>query len=131
MAINNASVVNTTSKYIVKSTGIGSETDQELVDANALTGGTNESLVCLIECFYLIEGTGKLTISAAVDAEYDEQAEAAGTQVRKDLVLTGNGKYGLRPSQLKFGNDKIFKLTTDSNVRNYLLVTEFRRESNG
>jgi len=46
-------------------------------------------------------------------------------------VLTGNGKYGLRPSQLKFGNDKIFKLTTDSNVRNYLLVTEFRRESNG
>lgn len=29
--------------------------------------------------------------------------------------------------QLKFGNDKIFKLTTDSNVRNYLLVTEFRR----
>ena len=29
--------------------------------------------------------------------------------------------------QLKFGNDKIFKLTTDSNVKSYLLVTEFRR----
>jgi hypothetical protein len=63
----------------------------------------------------LIEGTGILTISAG-----DET-----------LPLDGNGKYGLRPSQLKFGNDKIFKLTTDSNVRNYLLVTEFRRESNG
>ena len=42
MAISNEEVVNTASKYIVKSTGIGSETDQELVDANALTGGTNE-----------------------------------------------------------------------------------------
>ena len=135
MAISNVTVVDTTSKYIVKSTGIGSETNQVLVNANDLTGGTNKSLVSLIECYYIIESIGstegKLTISAAVDAEYDEQAEAAGTQVRKDLVLTGNGKYGLRPSQLKFGNDKIFKLTTDSNVRNYLLVTEFRRESNG
>ena len=115
MAINNASVVNTTSKYIVKSTGIGSETDQELVDANALTGGTNESLVCLIECFYLIEGTGKLTISANSEST--------------DLVLTGKGKYGLRPNQLKFGNDKQILLTTDSNVESYLLVTEFRRNN--
>ena len=114
MAINNASVVNTTSKYIVKSTGIGSETDQVLVNANDLTGGTNESLVCLIECFYLIEGTGKLTISA--DTESD------------DLVLTGKGKYGLRPEQLRFGNDKKMTLTTDSNVKSYLLVTEFRRK---
>ena len=36
MAISNVKVVNTTSKYIVKSTGIGSETDQELVDAEKL-----------------------------------------------------------------------------------------------
>ena len=36
MAISNVKVVNTTSKYIVKSTGIRSETDQELVDANDL-----------------------------------------------------------------------------------------------
>ena len=113
MAINNASVVNTTSKYIVKSTGIGSETDQELVDANDLTGGTNESLVSLIECYYLIQGTGKLTISADTEST--------------DLVLTGKGKYGLRPNQLKFGNDKQFKLTTDNQVKSYLLVTEFRR----
>ena len=115
MAISNEEVVNTASKYIVKSTGTKNETDQELVDANALTGGTNESLVCLIECFYLIEGTGILTISAG-----DET-----------LPLDGKGKYGLRPGQLKFGNDKIFNLTTDSNVKSYLLVTEFRRESNG
>ena len=114
MAISNVKVVNTTSKYIVKSTGIGSETDQVLVNANDLTGGTNESLVCLIECFYLIEGTGKLTISA--------ETESA------DLVLTGKGKYGLRPDQLKFGNDKKMTLTTDSNVKSYLLVTEFRRK---
>ena len=85
MAISNVKVVNTTSKYIVKSTGIGSETNQVLVNANDLTGGTNKSLVSLIECYYLIESVGsvegKLTISA-VDAEYDEQAEAAGTLER-------------------------------------------------
>ena len=111
MAIDNTEVVNTTSKYIVKSTGIKDEKDQELVDANKLTGADNESLVSLIECYYLIEGTGTMTISAG-----DET-----------LTLTGKGKYGLRPEQLKFGNDKIFKLTTDANVKSYLLVTEFRR----
>ena len=117
MAISNVTVVDTTSKYIVKSTGIGSETDQELVDAKELTGGTNESKVSLIECYYLIENVssavGTLTISA--------DSESTG------LILTGKGKYGLRPGQLKFGDDELFKLTTDSNVRSYLLVTEFRR----
>ena len=113
MAIDNVTVVDTTSKYIVKSTGIGSETDQVLVDAKELTAGTNESKVSLIECYYLIEGTGTLKIST--DSE------------STDLSLTGKGKYGLRPGQLKFGNDKIFTLTTDSNVTSYLLVTEFRR----
>ena len=38
-------------------------------------------------------------------------------------------KYGLRPDELKFGNDKQIKLTTDSNVTSYLLVTEFRRNN--
>ena len=111
--MKNTEVVDTTSKYIVKSTGIGSETDEELVNAKELTEGTNESKVSLIECYYLIEGTGTLTIST--------------TSESTDLSLTGKGKYGLRPGQLKFGNDKIFKLTTDSNVTSYLLVTEFRR----
>ena len=113
MAIKNEMVVDTTSKYIVKSTGIGSETNlgRWLVEANKLTGGDNESLVSLIECYYLIEGTGTLTISTGSE----------------DLTLTGKGKYGLRPEQLKFGNDKQFKLTTDANVKSYLLVTEFRR----
>ena len=113
MAIDNTEVVNTTSKYIVKSSGIKSETDQVLVDANKLTGADNESLVSLIECYYLIEGTGTLTIST--------------TSESADLTLTGKGKYGLRPNQLKYGNDKLFKLTTDANVKSYLLVTEFRR----
>ena len=114
--MKNTEVVNTPSKYIVKSTGIGSEAvsvrnDQELVNANDLTGGTNESKVSLIECYHLIEGTGTLTIRVGSET----------------LELSGKGKYGLRPGQLKFGNDKIFTLTTDSNVTSYLLVTEFRR----
>ena len=123
MAISNVEVVNTTSKYIVKSTGTKSETDQELVDAEKLTKGTDGSKVSLIECYYLIEGTGTLTISAASETE----TQAAGKTVAKPLSLTGKGKYGLRPNQLKYGNDKIIKLTTDSNVNSYLLVTEFRR----
>ena len=95
-----------------RSTGIGSEKDEVLVNAETeLTGGTDESKVSLIECYHLIEGTGTLTISTGSE----------------DLTLTGKGKYGLRPGQLKFGNDRQFTLTTDGNVTSYLLVTEFRR----
>ena len=115
MAISNTSVVDTTSKYIVKSTGIGSETNQIIVDAEKLTGANNKSLVSMIECYFLIEGTGTLFVSA--DDETD------------DLSLKGKGKYGLRPDQLKFGNDKQIKITTDALVKSYLLVTEFRRNN--
>jgi len=114
MTIKNTKVVDNTSKYIVQSKGIGSETDQVLVDAETeLASGNNKSLVSLIECYYLIEGTGTLTLSTSSE--------------ENDLILTGKGKYGLRPDQLKFGNDKQVLLTTDSNVISYLLVTEFRR----
>jgi hypothetical protein len=113
MAIKNVEVVNTASKYIVKSTGVKSETDQKMIKGGVegLTEGNTDSTASLIECYYLIEGTGTLTISAG-----DET-----------LPLTGKGKYGLRPGQLKFGEDKQFTLTTDANVKSYLLVTEFRR----
>ena len=116
MTIKNTLVVDNTSKYIVQSKGIGSETDQVLVDAETeLASGNDKSLVSLIECYYLIEGTGTLTLSASSE--------------EKDLTLTGKGKYGLRPDQLKFGNDKQILLTTDSNVESYLLVSEFRRNN--
>ena len=113
MTIKNTSVVDTTLKYIVKSTGIKNETDQIIVNAEALTDGTNESKVSLIECFYLIEGTGTITISASSEDD--------------DLELTGKGKYGLRPDQLKFGDDKKILLSTNGTVDSYLMVTEFRR----
>jgi hypothetical protein len=118
MAITNVSVVDTISKYNVKSTGIGSESNQVLVDASKLYKATNESLVSLIECYYLIEGTGTLTISGST---------APGET--NDLSFTGKGKYGLRPDQLKFDDDKQLLLTTDSDVTSYLLVTEFRRNN--
>ena len=122
MAIDNDIVVNSTSKYIVKSTGKGSETNQELVDANKLTGANNESLVSLIECYYIVESVGSTTGKLTIDVS--TPATEGGF---KKMTLTDSGKYGLRPEQLKFGNDKIFKLTTDANVKSYLLVTEFRR----
>ena len=115
MTIKDTSVVDSTSKYIVQSKGIGSETDQIVVDAEKLASGTNKSLVSLIECYYLIKGTGSITISSSSE--------------ENNLTLTGKGKYGLRPDQLKFGNDKQILLTTDSNVESYLLVTEFRRNN--
>ena len=114
MAITNTAVVDTTSKYIVQSKGIGDETDQILADGEKLNDGTNQSKLCLIECHYQIKGTGTLKLSAESEDS--------------DLSFTGNGKYGLRPDELKFGNDKQFKLTTDSNVKSYLLITEFRRK---
>ena len=113
MAITNTAIVDTTSKYIVQSKGIKDETDQIVVDAEKLSSGTNQSKVCLIECHFQIKGTGTLKLSAESETN--------------DLSLTGNGKYGLRPDQLKFGNDKQIKLTTDGLVDSYLLITEFRR----
>jgi len=115
MTITNTSVVDTTKKAIVKSIGVSDEVDQIMVDAEKLTSGNNESKVSLIECFYQIEGTGTLTVSA--DSETN------------NLSLTGRGKYGLRPDEPKFGNDGQIKLTTDSNVSSYLLITEFRRNN--
>ena len=113
MTITNTKVVDTTSKYIVQSKGIKDEIDQIVVDAEKLKDGNNQSKVCLIECHFQIKGTGTLKLSAESETN--------------DLSLTGNGKYGLRPDQLKFGNDRQIKLTTDSNVESYLLITEFRR----
>ena len=115
MTIANTKVVDTTSKYIVQSKGVGSETDQVMVNTENLISGNNKSLVSLIECYYSIEGTGTLTLSASSETN--------------NLTLTGKGKYGLRPDQLKFGNDKQILLTTDSNVTSYLLVSEFRRNN--
>ena len=124
MAINNTKVVNTTSKYIVKSTGVGGETDEVIVDAQKdCIGGTNESKLSMIECHYQIinkfpDKNGKLLFGA--DSE-ESDGPLGG------LLLTG--KYGLRPGQLKFGNDNKFTITTDALVKSYLLVTEFRRNN--
>ena len=115
MAITNTKVVDSTDKYIVQSKGIGGEEDQIVVDAEKLASGNNKSRVSLIECYFQVKGTGNLTLSA--------------TSEKNDLTFTGNGKYGLRPDQLKFGADKQILLSTDSNVTSYLLITEFRRNN--
>ena len=123
MAIKNTTIVDTTSKHIVKSEGVGGETDQIVVDAEKLNGGNSGSKVSMIECHYQIINkfpgqNGKLLFSA--DSE-ETDGPSGG------LLLTG--KYGLRPTQQKFGNDKQIKITTDALVKSYLLVTEFRRNN--
>ena len=123
MTIKNTTIVDTTSKYIVKSEGVGGETDQVVVDAEKLKGGNSGSKVSMIECHYQVINkfpgkNGKILFSA--DSE-ESDGPLGG------LLLTG--KYGLRPGQLKFGNDKKITLTTDALVKSYLLVTEFRRNN--
>ena len=123
MAIKNTTIVDTTSKYIVKSEGVGGETDQVVVDAEKLKGGNSGSKVSMIECHYQVINkfpgkNGKILFSA--DSE-ESDGPLGG------LLLTC--KYGLRPGQLKFGNDKKITLTTDALVKSYLLVTEFRRNN--
>ena len=123
MTIKNTTIVDTTSKYIVKSEGVGGETDQVVVDAEKLNGGNSGSKVSMIECHYQVINkfpgkNGKILFSA--DSE-ESDGPLGG------LLLTG--KYGLRPGQLKFGNDKKITLTTDALVKSYLLVTEFRRNN--
>ena len=121
MAISNTKVVNTTSKYIVKSTGVGGETDEVIVDAQKdCVGGTNESKLSMIECHYQIinkDPSKNGTLKFSADSE-EVDGPLGG------LLLTG--KYGLRPGQLKFGDDKKMTITTDALVKSYLLVTEFR-----
>ena len=117
MTINNTSIVDTTSKYIVKSTGVGGENNEIIVDTSKLKEATNESLVSLIECYYLIEGSGKIAIGGDFDVSLDV------------IQLSGKGKYGLRPDELKKFNDKKLFLTSDLSVKSYLLVTEFRRNN--
>ena len=123
MTIKNTTIVDTTSKYIVKSEGVGGETDQVIVDAEKLNGGNSGSKVSMIECHYQIinKDPGKNgTLKFSADSE-----EADGPL--GGLLFTG--KYGLRPGQLKFGNDKKMTITTDALVKSYLLVTEFRRNN--
>ena len=62
MTIANTTVVNTTSKYIVRSKGVGSETDQVMVDAEQLTNGTNKSLVSLTRRIFLSPFERKLKV---------------------------------------------------------------------
>jgi hypothetical protein len=123
MTIKNTTIVDTTSKYIVKSEGVGGETDQVIVDAEKLSGGTNQSKVSMIECHYQIvnKDPGKNgTLKFSADSE-EVDGPLGG------LLLTG--KYGLRPGQPKFGNDTKMTITTDALVKSYLLVTEFRRNN--
>ena len=123
MTIKNTTIVDTTSKYIVKSEGVGGETDQVIVDAEKLSGGTDQSKVSMIECHYQIvnKDPGKNgTLKFSADSE-EVDGPLGG------LLLTG--KYGLRPGQLKFGDDKKMTITTDTLVKSYLLVTEFRRNN--
>ena len=123
MTIKNTTIVDTTSKYIVKSEGVGGETDQVIVDAEKLNGGNSGSKVSMIECHYQIinKDPGKNgTLKYSADSE-EADVPLCG------LLLTG--KYGLRPGQLKFGNDKKMTITTDALVKSYLLVTEVRRNN--
>ena len=56
--MNNTEVVNSTSKYIVKTTGVGSETNEILVDASGLAGHANGAKLDITRIWWaLVQGT--------------------------------------------------------------------------
>ena len=69
-------------------------------------------------------------VSVTVKADnHDSKLSFSADSEDNDKGLLLTGKYGLRPDEPKFGNDGQIKLTTDSNVSSYLLITEFRRNN--
>ena len=61
---------------------------------------------------------------------HSNRSDVFKKEVMSEIIKKfGRGKYGLRPDQLKFGDDKQILLTTDSNVESYLLITEVRRNN--
>ena len=97
-------------------------TDNLAVDGSALSGFANGAKIHLNRAWWaLLQGT-----AASNTGDVELEFKGASSE-SSDLSITEKGKYGLRPNQLMFGKDKQIKLTTDSNVKSYLLVTEFRR----
>ena len=124
MSITTTNIVDDTNKVITSVSGIGGETEQLLLDASKLSKADSAPRLSIENIHYQIQGTGKINLYW--DAEVDEEI----------LELDGYGNYGLISSEknkeisstTSSPNGDVL-LTSDSNVKKYNLILEFKKET--
>ena len=119
MTISTTKLVDDSFKVITKANGVGSESEQILVNALELNNATSEPKISIANVYYEIEGTGNITLL------FNEDELA--------LTISGRGNYGLKPGEPKkkavtSGNGNVL-LTSDANVTSYNLVIECHKET--
>ena len=117
MTITTTKLVDDNFKIIVNANGVGSETEQTLVDVLNSNNASSEPKVSIANIQYEVLGTGNVTVFFKNDTT-------------KEVVISGRGNYGLKPSEEKV-KDAIgdILLTSDSNVTKYNVVIEAHKES--
>jgi len=117
MTITTTKLVDDNFKIIVNANGVGDETEQSLVDVVNSNNATSEPKVSIANIQYEVLGTGNVTVFFKNDTT-------------KQVVISGRGNYGLKPSEEKV-KDAIgdILLTSDSNVTKYNVVIEAHKES--
>jgi len=117
MTITATKLVDDNFKIIVNANGVGSESEQKLVDVVNSNNASSEPKVSIANIQYEILGTGNVTVFFKNDTT-------------KKVILSGRGNYGLKPSEEKI-KDAIgdILLNSDSNVTKYNLVIEAHKES--
>ena len=121
MAITSTKLVDDNFKIMVNANGVGSEEDQKIVDVEASNNASSEPKVSIANLQYEILGTGNVTL-------FFEKRSSIDTT--KQLIISGRGNYGLKPSENKIIDTigDIF-LTSDTNVTKYNIVLEAHKES--
>ena len=121
MTITSTKLVDDNFKIMVNANGVGSEEDQKIVDVEASNNASSEPKVSIANLQYEILGTGNVTLSFEKRASID---------TTKQLIISGRGNYGLKPSENKIIDTigDIF-LTSDTNVTKYNIVLEAHKES--
>ena len=117
MTITATKLVDDNFKIIVNANGVGSESEQKLVDVVNSNNASSEPKVSIANIQYEILGTGNVTVFFKNDTT-------------KKVILSGRGNYGLKPSEEKI-KDAIgdILLNSDSNITKYNLVIEAHKES--
>tara|TARA_B100001564_G_C20408817_1_gene564696 strand:+ start:98 stop:472 length:375 start_codon:yes stop_codon:yes gene_type:complete len=121
MAITSTKLVDDNFKIMINANGVGSEEDQKIVDVEASNNASSEPKVSIANLQYEILGTGNVTL-------FFEKRSSIDTT--KQLIISGRGNYGLKPSENKIIDTigDIF-LTSDTNVTKYNIVLEAHKES--
>ena len=117
MTISTTKLVDNNFHIIVNSNGVGSETNQKLVDVLNSNNASSEPKVSIANIAYEVIGTGEINVFFENDTT-------------KKVVISGRGNYGLKPGEEKI-KDVVgdILLTSDSNVTKYNIVIEAHKET--